>query len=112
MIDPLHQDNTRDERKLHGQRSKGAWFIQTGLKVWMIDPKTEKPEEVKPTMARVVDKKLGGDLSIKQTVLKVELNPLFFYVKAINQKNALRKYYKSQFYAKIKRDHEAPGNPS
>lgn len=115
-LNPLHQDNTKDEQKQHKQKSKGAWRIPRGMKVWVIDPKSEKPEEVKPTMIRPMDKMLGEKqdgtkLTIKQTALKVELNPEFYYVKAINSKNALRKYLKSQFYAAYRRRNQTSGNP-
>jgi hypothetical protein len=114
-IDPLHQDNTRDEQKQHRQVSKGAWRIPRGMFVWMIDPATEKPEVVKPSMVRpmeqvIGEKRSGATVTVKQTALKVEVNPDFYYVKAINPKNALRKYYKSQFYAAYRRRNQPSGN--
>lgn len=115
-LEPMHQDNTRDEKKVHLQKSKGAWHIPTGLKVWQVDPETEKPEEVKATTVKVLDKVLGetrsgATASVKQTALKVEINKNLFYCKAINAKNALRKYRKSQFYAAYKHRKQTSGNP-
>lgn len=115
-LDPLHQDNTRDEKKVHLQKSKGAWHIPTGLKVWQVNPETEKPEEVKATTVKEMDKVLGetrsgATASIKQTALKVEMNKHFFYCKAINAKNALRKYLKSQFYVANKHRKQTSGHP-
>jgi hypothetical protein len=115
-LNPLYQDNTRDERKHHAQRSKGAWHLQTGVKLWQVDPETELPEEVKANTAMQIEKVLGErdgqKLTVKQTALKVEMNPMFFYCKAINKKNALRKYHKSKFYEQIRRRKQAASNPS
>jgi hypothetical protein len=105
-LDPLHQDNTKDERHVLAEKKLGQKFIPSGLKVWQVDPETEKPALVQVKMAIQTEKMLGKsngqDLSITQTHLKVERNPNLFYCMAINSKNALRKYYKSPFYAQIR----------
>lgn len=113
-IDPLHQDNTRDEQKQHGQIKQGSKHIPRGLKVWQIDPETEIPMDVQVKAAIQLDKVLGtrglDTLTVKQTHLKVDKNPNFFYCMAINSKNALRKYFKSPFYAAIRRKNQTPGD--
>jgi hypothetical protein len=115
-LDPPAQDNTQSVSKQHAARSKGAWHIPTGLKVWQIDPETEIPEEVKVKAAMPIQKNLGkvGDkeINLKQTALKVEVNPMFFYCKAINPKNALRKFHKSPFYAALRHRKQTPGTTS
>lgn len=101
-LDKLNQDNTRDERQVHQEKKLGSRHIPRGMKVWQVDPKDEKPKEVDVKAARIVKKSISKDFSVKETHLKVERNPELFYCMAINTKNALRKYYKSPFYAKIR----------
>lgn len=114
-IDPLHQDNTRDEQKQLQERKQGQKHIPTGLKVWVIDPKTEQPEQVHAKAAIKTTKVLATNgeknFGVEQVHLKVENNPEHYYCMAINQKNALRKYFKSQFYAAYRRRNPTPADP-
>ncbi len=113
-LDLPHQDNTVIQEKIHADAPIGKKFIPRGVRVWEINPETEEIKEFKPKISRVVSKehmdRSPWEPQSAMTHHKVEYNPNLYYNMAINEENALRKFYKSKFYEYYRRKKQASGN--